>query len=61
MQSTGPAREGVVRRAYRPRLAIDAVAGETCRRLAECLTEGGTIVNYGMLSGQPCMVAPEQI
>jgi NADPH:quinone reductase-like Zn-dependent oxidoreductase len=45
----------------RPKLAIDAVAGETCRRLAECLAEGGTLVNYGMLSGQPCMVAPEQI
>ena len=42
-------------------LAIDAVAGETCLRLAECLVEGGVVVNYGMLSGKPCMVTPERI
>ncbi len=40
------------------RLAIDAVAGEACDRLAGCLAEGGTIVNYGLLSGRPCAVSP---
>ncbi len=25
-------------------------------RLADCLAEDGTIVNYGLLSGQPCML-----
>lgn len=33
-------------------LAIDAVGGETFSRLAESLGEGGTIVSYGLLSGQ---------
>ena len=43
------------------RLAVDAVAGEACQRLAECLADGGTIVNYGMLSGRPCMVSPAHV
>ncbi|MFQ5775115.1 MAG: zinc-dependent alcohol dehydrogenase family protein [Kiloniellaceae bacterium] len=38
------------------RLAVDAVAGEACLRLADCLAEGGTVVNYGLLSGRPCML-----
>ena len=25
-------------------------------RLADCLAEGGTVVNYGLLSGQPCQL-----
>ena len=37
-------------------LAIDAVGGEACLRLADCLVEGGTVVNYGLLSGRPCML-----
>lgn len=43
------------------KLAIDAVAGETCQRLAQCLTEGGTVVNYGLLSGHPCMIAAADV
>lgn len=39
-----------------PRLAIDAVGGEIVMRLADCLAEGGTVVNYGLLSGRPCML-----
>ncbi len=42
------------------KLAIDAVAGETCLRLAECLEDDGTVVNYGFLSGRPCMLTPHQ-
>ena len=38
------------------RLAIDAVAGDATRRLANCLADGGTVVNYGLLSGRPCEV-----
>ncbi len=26
--------------------------------LSECLSPGGTMVNYGLLSGEPCMVRP---
>jgi mitochondrial enoyl-[acyl-carrier protein] reductase / trans-2-enoyl-CoA reductase len=39
-----------------PRLAIDAIGGEIVMRLADCLAEGGTVVNYGLLSGKPCML-----
>jgi NADPH:quinone reductase-like Zn-dependent oxidoreductase len=39
-----------------PKLAIDAIGGEVVMRLADCLAEGGTVVNYGLLSGQPCML-----
>jgi mitochondrial enoyl-[acyl-carrier protein] reductase / trans-2-enoyl-CoA reductase len=39
-----------------PRLAIDAIGGEVVMRLADCLAEGGTVVNYGLLSGKPCML-----
>lgn len=43
------------------RLAIDAIAGDAPQRLAQCLAEGGTIVNYGMLSGAPCTISPDQV
>lgn len=43
------------------RLATDAIAGDICLRLADCLVDGGVIVNYGMLSGRPCVLAPEQL
>jgi mitochondrial enoyl-[acyl-carrier protein] reductase / trans-2-enoyl-CoA reductase len=36
------------------RLAIDAIGGAMVLRLADCLAEGGTVVNYGLLSGEPC-------
>jgi trans-2-enoyl-CoA reductase len=38
------------------RLAIDAIGGSMVLRLADCLAEGGTVVNYGLLSGQPCQL-----
>ncbi len=38
------------------KLAIDAIGGEIVLRLADCLAEGGTVVNYGLLSGKPCML-----
>jgi trans-2-enoyl-CoA reductase len=37
-------------------LAIDAVGGAGTQRLARCLSDGGTVVNYGLLSGEPCMM-----
>lgn len=39
-----------------PRLAIDAVGGSQVMRLADCLAVGGIIVNYGLLSGEPCQI-----
>lgn len=43
------------------RLAIDAIGGAATDHLADCLTEEGTLVNYGMMSGEPCMVSPKSI
>ena len=40
------------------RLAIDAVGGKSTDNLANCLTEGGVLVNYGMMSGESCVVSP---
>jgi len=40
------------------RLGIDAIAGDAIGRLATCVSEGGTVVNYGLLSGQPCRIDP---
>ena len=37
-------------------LAIDAVAGSATQRLARCVQDGGVVVNYGVLSGEPCRV-----
>ncbi len=42
------------------RLAVDAVAGEASMELASCLGDGGTVVNYGLLSGKPCMITAHQ-
>jgi len=38
------------------RLGIDAVGGHATARLARCVMEGGTVVNYGSLSREPCVV-----
>ena len=41
-------------------LALDAIGGSSCLRLADCLSKGGKLVNYGFLSGDPCMITPLQ-
>lgn len=43
------------------RLGIDAVAGPLVARLADCLADGATIVNYGLLSGRNCELTAEQV
>lgn len=40
----------------RPRLGIDAIAGTATGRLAASVAPGGTVVNYGLLSGEPMIV-----
>ncbi|MCY7388938.1 MAG: zinc-dependent alcohol dehydrogenase family protein [Burkholderiales bacterium] len=40
------------------RLGIDAVGGKSTDNIANCLAEGGVLVNYGMMSGESCMVSP---
>ncbi len=39
-------------------LAIDAAGGKPCEHLADCLSDSGIVVNYGFLSGEPCMITP---
>lgn len=41
----------------RIRLGIDAVGGMATERLARCVASGGTVVNYGMMSGEPCQIS----
>jgi len=43
------------------RLGIDAVGGAATMRLAAALADGATLVNYGALSGEPCMVSPREL
>ena len=38
------------------RLGIDAIAGEGVMRMADCLADGGLIVNYGTLTDKPCEI-----
>lgn len=38
------------------RLGIDAVGGTATGRLARCLAESTTLVNYGRMSGEPCEI-----
>ncbi|MFQ6023621.1 MAG: zinc-dependent alcohol dehydrogenase family protein [Acidiferrobacterales bacterium] len=42
------------------KLGLDAIAGDICIRLADCLADGATLVNYGLLSGKACMLRPDQ-
>ncbi len=41
-------------------LGIDAIAGTATTRLADCLDDGGMVVNYGFLSGDACQLTPNQ-
>lgn len=45
----------------RPRLAFDAIGGAATNTLAALMAEGGTIANYGLLSGRPCEVDPHHL
>ncbi|GLC25249.1 zinc-dependent alcohol dehydrogenase family protein [Roseisolibacter agri] len=45
----------------RLRLALDAVAGRGTRALMRCLAHGGTVVNYGGLSGEPIALDPRDL
>lgn len=43
------------------KLAIDAVAGDSTLRVASALDDDGVVVNYGLLSGNPCQIDPSQL
>jgi NADPH:quinone reductase-like Zn-dependent oxidoreductase len=37
------------------------VAGDATTRLGESLADGGTVLCYGMLSGEPCKLPPDMV
>ncbi|NIA69097.1 zinc-dependent alcohol dehydrogenase family protein [Pelagibius litoralis] len=39
------------------RLGIDAIGGDATLALADTLSDGGTVVNYGFISGEPCRMS----
>jgi len=43
------------------KLGLDAVASGATTRIAGCLGRGGTVVSYGMLSGQPGHIATNDL
>jgi len=42
-------------------LGIDAVAGAATSRIADCVADSGTVLNYGCLSHEPCQVLPQSL
>ena len=45
----------------KPKLGIDAVAGDAVGRLASTVADDGTVVNYGLLSGRDCQLAASDV
>jgi len=43
------------------KLGIDAVAGAATGRLGDTLADGGILLNYGAMSGEPCTLSPRAI
>lgn len=42
-------------------LGIDAVGGAATDRIAQALAPGATVVNYGMMGGEPCTISPASL
>lgn len=42
-------------------LGIDAVGGTATERIAQALAPGATVVNYGMMGGEPCTISPASL
>lgn len=45
----------------RPKACFDAVAGPITRAIASCLADHTPIAVYGLLSGKPCEITPQQL
>ena len=43
------------------KLGVDAVNGMATARIASCLADGSTVLAYGMLTGEPCMIPPDAV
>jgi trans-2-enoyl-CoA reductase len=44
-----------------PKLALNAVGGESAKQLFRAMAEGGTLVTYGGMSGEPVVAATPQL
>lgn len=44
-----------------PKLALNAVGGESAKQLLRAMAEGGTLVTYGGMSGEPVVAATPQL
>jgi NADPH:quinone reductase-like Zn-dependent oxidoreductase len=42
------------------KLGIDAVGGHATARLARCVADGGTVVSYGSMSEEACVIEPRE-
>lgn len=42
------------------KLGIDAVGGQATARLARCVADGGTVVSYGSMSEEACVIEPRE-
>lgn len=43
------------------RFALDGIAGVASEQLADCLCDGGLVLNHGMMSGEPCQISPRNL
>ncbi len=43
------------------KLGIDAVGGASSEHMGDCLCENGTLVNYGLMSGEACRVSSKAL
>jgi len=43
------------------RLVFDAIGGVATGRIASCLVDEGTVINYGALSGEACQISSEMV
>jgi mitochondrial enoyl-[acyl-carrier protein] reductase / trans-2-enoyl-CoA reductase len=50
------ARVSAVTQSSPVKLALDAIGGIATARLANCLDDGATIINYSAMSGEPCQM-----
>ena len=44
-----------------PKLAIDAIGGAATDNVGACLATGGTLVNYGLMSGESCQLSAKSL
>ena len=54
-------RVAAVTQGSRVLLALDAVGGAATARLANCLDENGTVINYSAMSGEPCQMPSDML